>query len=242
MIYIRYMKLLIQSLKWEKENRNVYIILLSAPVLLTLYWYHGDIKSFVSIFKYNGDPELLDFFASVWQFFVFFFLMLVLPLMYIKFRMKKKIKDFGFGLGDRKFGFRLVLIVIPLIILPIMYFASGMEDLQNEYPLSKAIIKRHDLIFIYEILYIILYYITWEFYFRGFLLFGLKNKFGATAAILIQTISSCLIHLGKPEGEIIGSIIIGILFGYIALRTKSIWYVFLMHAAIGVLIDLFIIF
>jgi membrane protease YdiL (CAAX protease family) len=59
---------------------------------------------------------------------------------------------------------------------------------------------------------------------------------------MIQTISSCLIHLGKPESEIIGSIVVGILFGVIALRTRSIWYVFLIHAGIGVLTDLFIIF
>ncbi|MBF0472368.1 MAG: CPBP family intramembrane metalloprotease, partial [Nitrospirae bacterium] len=61
-------------------------------------------------------------------------------------------------------------------------------------------------------------------------------------AILIETISSCLIHIGKPPGETIGSIIVGVIFGLIALRTKSIWYVFILHAVIGVLTDIFIIF
>ena len=97
-------------------------------------------------------------------------------------------------------------------------------------------------LWIYEIAYVLLYYIAWEFFFRGFILFGLKTKFGAINAILIQTISSCLVHIGKPEGEIIGSIIVGVIFGVIVLRTRSIWYVVLLHAAIGVLTDLFIIY
>jgi membrane protease YdiL (CAAX protease family) len=61
-------------------------------------------------------------------------------------------------------------------------------------------------------------------------------------AILIQTISSSLIHLGKPEGEILGSIIVGIIFGAIAIRTRSFLYVFILHATIGVLTDIFILF
>lgn len=236
------MKLLLKSIRWSKENRNVYIILLSAPVLLTLYWYHGNIESFRSLFNYNGDPELLDFYGSLWQFFIFFFLMFCLPVIFVKLILKKNLRELGLSGGDWKFGLKLILITIPLIIVPLIFFASSMGDLQQEYPLSKAIIHRHKLILIYEVAYVLLYYLAWEFYFRGFLLFGLKDKFGETPAVLIQTISSCLIHIGKPEGEIIGSIIVGILFGYIALRTKSIWYVFFMHASIGVLTDLFIIF
>ncbi len=236
------MKDLLNSFKWKKEYRNIYLILLSAPILLTLYWYHGNIESFNTLFNYDGDPELLDFYGSLWQFFIFFFLMFCLPVLFIKFALKKKIIEFGLGLGDWRFGKKLIFVVIPLIIVPLLFFASSMGDLQQEYPLSKAIIKKHNLILIYELAYVVFYYIAWEFYFRGFLLFGLKDKFGATPAVLIQTISSCLIHIGKPEGEIIGSIIVGVIFGYIALRTRSIWYVFLMHACIGVLTDLFIIF
>ena len=111
-----------------------------------------------------------------------------------------------------------------------------------EYPLAKSLLSDQSNLLLYQSAYIIFYYFGWEFFFRGFLLFGLKDRFGDINAILIQTISSCLIHIGKPEGEILGSIIIGILFGIIALRTRSIWYVFLIHAAIGVFLDLFIIY
>jgi len=165
-----------------------------------------------------------------------------LPVAYIKLKLKLNLRDFGLSAGDWRFGLKFILFVIPLIIVPVIYFASSMEDLIIEYPLSKAIISQHELIIFYELAYVLLFYVAWEFYFRGFLLFGLRKHFGDTSAVLIQTIASCLIHIGKPEGEIIGSIIIGIIFGYIALRTRSVWYVFIMHACIGVFTDLFIIF
>ncbi|HNR08342.1 MAG TPA: CPBP family intramembrane metalloprotease, partial [Saprospiraceae bacterium] len=88
--------------------------------------------------------------------------------------------------------------------------------------------------------YIFFYYLVWEFYFRGFLLFGLAKIYGPAAAILIQTISSCLVHLGKPEGETLGSVAAGLLFGLLALRTGSIWYGWLIHFSLGVMTDFFI--
>ncbi len=225
-------------LGFSKKDFHIYIILLSAPVLLTIYRYHGYPGTFNPFLDlgYATDQTV-----SINQFIIFFLLMFIVPVLYIKIAMKKRLSEFGFGLGDTGFGVK-TLILIPLIVVPAIYFAANMPDVRSEYPLAKSLIQDQSHLLVYELAYVIFYYIAWEFFFRGFLLFGLKNKFGAFNAILIQTISSCLVHIGKPEGEIIGSIIVGIIFGIIALRTKSIWYVFLLHAAIGVLTDLFIIY
>jgi len=178
---------------------------------------------------------------SVNQFLRFFGLFFVLPALYIKFVMKRPLSDFGLGLGDVKTGLKILAFLIPVIFVAI-YFAADMPDVRSEYPLAKSLLHERSHLVFYEAAYVIFYYIAWEFYFRGVLLFGLKDRFGAFNAILIQTISSCLVHIGKPEGEIIGSIIVGIIFGIIALRTRSIWYVVILHALIGVLTDLFIVF
>ncbi|HLP57294.1 MAG TPA: type II CAAX endopeptidase family protein [Candidatus Deferrimicrobium sp.] len=236
------MKALIDGFKIEKNDVNSFILLLSAPVLLTLYYYHGMAPRFAQYFPALKDNPLIGLFNTLWQFGIFFVLVFLIPLLLVKFRFKAPLKNFGFSLGDKKFGFRFVLIVIPFIVAPLIYIASRLPDIRTEYPLVKILFQRHDLVIGYELAYIFLYYMAWEFYFRGFLLFGLREKYGDMAAIMIQTISSCLIHLGKPESEIIGAIVVGILFGVIALRTRSFWYVFLIHAAIGVLTDLFIIF
>ena len=236
------MKQLISEMKFDRKDIDVYILLLSAPVLLTLYRYHGYSNYFADYFPSIKSIQLFDVYCNIWQFVVFFILMFVIPVLIIKYLFKKPLNDYGLRLGDAKFGFKFVLIVLPLLVVPLIYLASKMPDVRSEYPLAKILFDHREAIFWYELAYVIFYYIAWEFFFRGFLLFGLKDKLGSFNAILIQTISSCLIHIGKPEGEIIGSIIVGIIFGAIALRTRSIWYVFILHAAMGVLTDIFIIY
>lgn len=236
------MRTLIDVLDYKKTDLKFYVLLLSAPLLLTLYRYHGYAEYFGRYFQGLTTHPLFDFYAHLWQFAIFFILMFIIPVILVKYFFKESLAQYGFGLGDIKFGSIVTVIALFLLVVPLIYSGSKMADVRLEYPLAKILLERHDLIFFYESAYVIFYYIAWEFFFRGFLLFGLKDRFGTFNAVLIQTISSCLIHIGKPEGEIIGSIIVGIIFGAIALRTRSIWYVFILHAAMGVLTDLFIIY
>lgn len=236
------MRAFIEGFKLEKKDIDAFILLLSAPLLLTLYYYHGYALHFTEYFPgFKGHP-LVGYFGTLWQFGVFFVLVFLIPLFIVKFRFKAPLTDFGFSLGDKRFGFRFTLVVIPLLVVPLIYLGSRFPDLQAEYPLAKVLLQRHDLVIWYEMAYVIFYYFAWEFFFRGFLLFGLRDRYGDMAAIMIQTVSSCLIHLGKPESEILGALVVGIIFGVLALRTRSFWYVFFIHAAIGVLTDVFIIF
>jgi membrane protease YdiL (CAAX protease family) len=236
------LKKLRQLIAFDPSDKHFYVLLLSAPVLLTLYRYFGEAKEiekyFPSLLLWN-DGEV---FAVVLQFITFFLLAFLIPLLYTKLIWKRPLNYFGLQAGDFRWGFLFVLITVPLLVLPISYAGSLQADVRAEYPLAKLLLNRHDMIPLYEISYVLFYYIAWEFYFRGFLLFGLAEKFGGVNAILIQTISSCLVHIGKPESEIIASIPAGIIFGIVAMRTKSIWYVFIVHAAIGIFTDLFIVF
>lgn len=226
------------TLDFSWKDIHIYILLLSAPVLLTIYRYHGYPQNLKIIYDFGFAKDQT---ISINQFIIFFILMFLLPVLYIKLVVKKRLSDFGWGLGNVKLGLKFLLL-IPLVIVPAIYFAAQMPDVRSEYPLAKSLLQDQTHLWFYELAYVLFYYVAWEFFFRGFLLYGLKDKFGAVSAILIQTISSCLVHIDKPEGEIIGAIIVGLIFGYIALRTRSIWYVFLLHASIGVLTDLFIIY
>lgn len=232
----------LKSINYDKNKINIYLILLSSPVLLTIFWYFGKARFYKQIFGILSNGSNTEFYTYVLEFMSFFILMFVIPALFIRFRLKKNISEFGLGLGDIKFGIKFIAVIIPCLILPIIYFASKMPDIRGEYPLFRMLYTRKDLVFLYELCYVIFYYFAWEFYFRGFLIFSLKSEFGGVNAVMIETISSCLIHIGKPPGETIGSIIVGVIFGLIALRTKSIWYVFILHAVIGVLTDIFIIF
>ena len=80
------------------------MLLLSAPVLLTLYRYHGYPGAFFSYFPELKQVSGSDLIARYWQFVVFFVLMFILPATYVKVGMKKSLYNFGWGLGDLKYG------------------------------------------------------------------------------------------------------------------------------------------
>jgi len=236
------MKLSFNTLDYRKSDLKIYFLLLSAPLFLSIYRYHGYANYFGKYFPSLKSLPLFDLYAHFWQFAVFFILMFIIPIIVIKFVFKEHLSSYGFKTGDKKTGFVIAVFSIIFLVLPLIYTGSQLPDVRMEYPLAKIMLQRHDLIVWYELVYIVFYYLAWEFFFRGFLLFGLKDRFGGLNAVLIQTISSCLVHIGKPEAEIIGAVFVGIIFGVIALRTRSIWYVFLIHVAVGVLTDVFIIF
>ncbi|NUM89697.1 MAG: CPBP family intramembrane metalloprotease [Bdellovibrionales bacterium] len=233
--------MLFQELK-RKDKILVTFILLSAPVLLSLYHYRAGMARFPEYFPALAAAEMGQVYAAGFQFACFFALFFLIPVLFLKFFQGERLGDFGLSWGDARYGLRLLVVLLPLVVVPMVYFGSQMPDVRAEYPLARVLLERHEWIPAYELLYVALYYVAWEFYFRGFMLFGLRRHCGDWPAILIQTIPSCLIHLGKPEGEIFGSIVTGLVWGWIALRTRSIWYVFVMHAAVGVLTDLFVIF
>lgn len=219
---------------------DTWVVLLSAPVLLTAWRYRGDARYLgVLVPGLRPDP-LFDLYAHLYQFLSFFLLAFLLPFSYAVSYPKRKPADLGFGAGDIRLGAKWVAFGLPLLVLPIAFLASRMPDIRNEYPLAKVLLARPDLLIPYEVAYVLFFYVAWEFYFRGFLLFSLRGPLGDGNAILVQTISSCLVHIGKPEGEIVASIAAGIAFGSIALRTGSFWYVCVLHAGIGLLTDLFI--
>ena len=68
----------------------------------------------------------------------------------------------------------------------------------------------------------------WEFFFRGFILFTYTRKFGPDG-LWLQAVPFALAHIGKPEIEALSTIFGGFVFGWIAYRTRSFLYPFLIH-------------
>jgi len=83
----------------------------------------------------------------------------------------------------------------------------------------------------YLLIPLLIIHFGWEFLFRGFLLFSLVAVMGPTA-IIAQAVPFALAHLGKPEIETITTIVGGSLFGWVAWRTRSFVYPYLIHLAI----------
>ena len=70
--------------------------------------------------------------------------------------------------------------------------------------------------------------IGWEFFFRGWILFSYTRKFGHEA-LWLHAVPFALAHISKPEVETLSTIFGGFAFGWVAWRTKSFFYPFLIH-------------
>jgi membrane protease YdiL (CAAX protease family) len=78
--------------------------------------------------------------------------------------------------------------------------------------------------------------LAWEFFWRGYMLFGLKEKFGYYA-VFIQMIPFVILHKGKPEIETFASIFAAFILGAQAIRANSFIYCFLLHWSVMISID-----
>lgn len=212
------------------------IILILSALLLTIHRYFGSMEFALQTFS---SPSSLG--AALFMFSAAFMLLAMVPLAVVLFIFREPLKDYGLKLGDWKLGLYGTVILFPLIAGTLLFPASQTMEMIDFYPLDREAGASAIAFLRFELSRGILFYTAWEFFFRGFMLFGLRHHVGDWLAICIQTIPSCLWHIGMPSGEIISSIAGSILFGVLAVRTQSILWPFLLHYLIGIGLDYFIV-
>jgi uncharacterized protein len=220
-------------------NKKPTVILLLTPLLLTTWKYYWT-KSFylsdlASRFVLFNNPEQT---AELYTFFSAFILFGILPLLLIRFLFNEKISSYGLQLGDWRFGLKAFLILAPIFVLA-SYASINKPDFLAEYPLFKGAGASPSAFMGHALTYLF-FYIGWEIYFRGFMQFGLRESLGDWQSILVQTALSCIVHIGKPSGEIYSSVIGALVWGIIAFRTRSLFFIILIHWLLGVSLDFFI--
>ena len=128
--------------------------------------------------------------------------------------------QYGFKIGRWKIGLAYTLagVIISTLIVLLVAQSPSFKNYyisKNGSPLPLALDSALDLF-------------GWEFLFRGVLLFALWKICGPYALIL-QAVPFTLAHYGKPELETWSCIFGGTLFGYIAWKSESFFYPFLIH-------------
>jgi membrane protease YdiL (CAAX protease family) len=221
-----------------QEERGPFLILLVVPVLLMVWVYFGKQGTYDQIAGVPAGYEQGDVCRTVYEYLAAFVLMFVIPALVVRAVLKRRLCEYGVRLGDARYGLRFVALALPLLLL-MAFLGSKDSGIQSEYPLARGAMQ-HALWFVLVEVFYLVYYLGWEFFFRGLMLFGLEERYGAVLAILVQTIPSTIVHIGKPASEAFAAIGAGLLFGYLAVRTRSILYPFLLHAAVGVGTDLFV--
>ena len=220
----------------REMDRKVIIIFLSVAVLQTISWYYTSRNFFRTNFfpYYQNNPDVYLYEYLYW-FIGDFVTLFLLSIIIIKFILKEDLKNYGLQFGEYKTGLVLSAIFF-LVMLPVIWFFSATPDFSAKYPHLLSTRNSWQEFFIYES-GMLLYMISWEFIWRGFMLFGLKEKFGYYA-VLIQMIPFVILHNGKPAPETFGAIAGGIALGILAFRTNSIYYCVLTHMGVMFMIDI----
>jgi hypothetical protein len=137
---------------------------------------------------------------------------LIIPLLIILL-FQERLRDYGWQVKNIKTVWWCVIIAGPIIILG-MFFISQLEQIQKHYPIYRYSKSSLTLFIFYESMMIVLL-LSWEFFLRGFMHFGLEKKFGKYT-LLIQLIPFVLMHYNKPAVEIYSAVIGGLILGIIS--------------------------
>lgn len=163
--------------------------------------------------------------------------MLLLPLGIIKYKYEDRIENYGFNFPEKTLEAVKITISIILLFGIILYFFSKNQSFRDYYALRHSI----TLWFFVEVIISFFYFISEEFFFRGFILYKLLNKLG-NKALIVSNIFFALLHFGKPSIEIIFSFFFGLLLSIITLRTKSFFPSALIHFFVALILNLLIVF
>jgi membrane protease YdiL (CAAX protease family) len=218
-------------------SATVLAVLVTAAISLTLQEYYGGRDTFERLFL--GDRVEAD---AYWQLKSFAWWScwrvvgyVVIPSLVLLCLPGERLRDYH--ISPRGF-FRHLWIYLAMFaaIFPVVLMASRTAAFRETYPFYRLANRSAMDFWMWELLYAA-QFLSLEFFFRGFLLQGLRRALGANA-IFVMIVPYCMIHYGKPLPETMGAIGAGLILGTMAMRTRSIWGGVLIHVGVAVSMDL----
>jgi uncharacterized protein len=155
----------------------------------------------------------------------------------IRFALHERVLDYGLrvrGILPHLRTYAALYAVAAPLIIAISFTAS----FQDRYPFFHPA-SAHSL-WPYMYAWWVLYWLQFcalEFFFRGFLLYGLAPRLG-WAAIFAMALPYNMLHYGKPMPEALAAIVGGIVLGTLSLKTRSIWWGAALHISIAFTMDI----
>lgn len=230
------------KLELPQVDSKTWIALTYTALVMCLIYYFGKSNNaieyfpefFKSLYTRETIPEYSFYAKLYWVVFgitVYF----IIPWIYLRSR-GEKLCDYGVRLPT-SYSHMWIYVVMLVIVIILAYFASFKESFQKQYPYYKFY---EEAPLYYGLFWVgrAIRFFALEFFFRGYLLFSLRAKMG-DSAIFVSMVPYCMLHFGKPFSETIFAIIGGIIFCWIALRTKSIWGAVVLHVGLAMAMDFF---
>jgi membrane protease YdiL (CAAX protease family) len=213
---------------------QVVMVLVTVAASLTLQQYFGDQDTYAQLFPPDGSTywELRRFaWWSGWRVFGY----VVLPMIVLACLPGQRIRDYH--VSRRGFFQHLwIYLLLLALVAPAVLWASTTHAFRETYPFYRMANRSYADLAMWEGLYAA-QFLSLEFFFRGFLLHGLRRALGANA-IFVMIVPYCMIHYGKPLPETLGAIGAGLILGTLAMRTRSIWGGVLIHVGVATTMDI----
>ncbi|HDR00492.1 MAG TPA: CPBP family intramembrane metalloprotease [candidate division WOR-3 bacterium] len=146
-----------------------------------------------------------------------------------------RVRDFGLAAG-RPGRWLADTAIAFAVLLPLLFWVSRRPEFLRIYP-SFSVMRLDPAWFAAGLGVRFAYMFACEFLFRGLLLFGFERRAGPAAAIAASTLPFALMHFGKPGLEVYGSVLAGIVLGFIALRGRSFLPCWLLHFTAAATLD-----
>jgi len=223
---------------WLKDaDASGAVEVLAGTLLFVVFYYQAAPAKMAAWLTPTNRPGLGPWLGQAGSFGAGLLLLVIVPVLWWTVGRRRSPTELGFRVGDWRFGLAAA-VVGAFLLTPLLFVNAGNPAFQSTYPLVRAAGASVSAFIVWELIYLG-YYIAWEGFFRGLLLIGLKDRMGLWPAMVLQTVLSTVAHFHRPEPETLAALVAGLGFGWLALRTRSIWYVVLLHWYVGAATDLF---
>ncbi len=145
-------------------------------------------------------------------------LFFVVPALVIVLGLRQPLGKYGFRLGNWRLGLPLTVAAAAALTPIIVWVMRGSAQMSAYYAHLVAGLPWNTFLQLFG----------WEFTFRGWLLFAYLEAYGEDA-LWLQAAPFALAHLAKPQLETLTTIFGGFAFGWLAWRSESFLYPFLIH-------------
>jgi hypothetical protein len=229
----------------EKADRDAFVVIMSATVLLYVFHYWGRPDFYVrsgliewvasnfggTLEEHPGVGAYLYWGASS------VLVRTLVPAAIIVWVIRDSPRKWGYRIRGTLQHFP-VYGLMYLVMLPILIWISSFDSFLTYYPFYDRAAEGGSAFWLYEFGYAF-QFVGIEAFLRGFLTFGLARRFGLLG-IPIMTVPYVMIHFGKPAPEAFAAIIAGLALGYLALRSRSFVPGIFLHVGVAITMDMLV--
>jgi membrane protease YdiL (CAAX protease family) len=216
-------------------DRRTSVVLWTSAVLIVVLIFKGGFETPGQLYAgwaQVGENSLAGrMYWVAWGVFCY----LLAPMAIILFVMRESPARYGFRIYFSARTLAVYALLLVIMMAPLLW-ASRQPSFVNRYPLVTDLNGDWSRIWTWEAIRSFRF-MCLEFFFRGFLLFGIEKRFG-NHAVAVAALPYGVIHFGKPFPEALGAIVAGCVLGFLALRTRSIAGGTILHSTVAASMDL----